>query len=134
MCKLVTIKTNFGTKVNVADIKKDCIENIISQANQCEHIDYIILFGSSLEESCQEVSDIDIAVISNVTRLRLFALASYDKFVTELYMKKEQQDYDILQFNSMEHLKQKKDSVCRDIVDKAKIIYMRGGAQCMKNI
>lgn len=134
MCKLVTIRTNFGTKVDVADIKKGCIENIVNQANQCEHIDYIILFGSSLEETCQEVSDIDIAIISNVTRSRLFALASYDKFVTEIYLKQQEQDYDILQFNSMEQLKQKKDAVCRDIVDKGKIIYMRGGAQCMKNI
>ena len=125
MCKLVSLKTNYGAKINVADIKKDCISNIVNQAEQCNKIECIILFGSSLEERCKDYSDIDIAIISSLTKSRLFRLASYDKFTTDIYSKNIEQDYDILQFTSWEDIANRNDSICREIIEKGKIIYKR---------
>ena len=125
MCKLVSLKTNYGAKINVADIKKDCISNIVNQAEQCNKIECNILFGSSLEERCKDYSDIDIAIISSLTKSRLFRLASYDKFTTDIYSKNIEQDYDILQFTSWEDIANRNDSICREIIEKGKIIYKR---------
>lgn len=52
MCKLVEIENNIGEKITVADIKMDTIKQIIEIAKICEQIDYIYLFGSSIEERC----------------------------------------------------------------------------------
>lgn len=123
MCRMAALSTD--TQIQVADIKKPIIENIIMIANICKEIDYIILFGSSLEDKCTEQSDIDLAIISNVTRARLFRSNSYDRFTTALYNINDEQTYDILQFNSMQDLKNKNSAVCKDIVNKGKIIYRR---------
>ena len=125
MCKLVSMDTNFGTKIDVADIKKKYIENIISSAAGCDKIDSIILFGSALEERCKNTSDIDIAIISTVTRSRLFASATYKEFTNRVYDLEKEQDYDILQFNSKQALEKKKDFVCQEILNKGQIIYKR---------
>ena len=49
MCKLV----DFNGKL-VADIKLKHIENIIKQAEKCNNISRIMLFGSSIEERCND--------------------------------------------------------------------------------
>lgn len=125
MCKLVKVKTNFGEDVVVADIKANTVKHIIELASACEKIDYIILFGSSVEESCTKESDIDIAIVSNVTKSKLFKSKEYDKFTTSLYDIDSQQEYDILQFNSLRKIESSKDYVCKDIINKGKIIYKR---------
>ncbi len=125
MCKLVSMDTNFGTKIDVADIKKKFIENIISSATECDKIESIILFGSALEDRCKNTSDIDIAIISSVTRSRLFASAAYKEFTNRIYDLEKEQDYDILQFNSKQALEKKKDFVCQEILNKGQTIYKR---------
>ena len=41
MCKLSEINTNYGAIINIADIKKASISNIIDAASICDKIDYI---------------------------------------------------------------------------------------------
>ena len=125
MCKLSTVTTNYGEKIHVAEIKKDYIDNIIHAAGLCEKIDEIILFGSSIEERCTANSDIDIAVISNVSRSKLFSDKSYRMFQNAVYHMDILQNYDILQFNSLRELKEKKSPVCGEISSKGKSIYRR---------
>ena len=64
MCKLVNLKTNLENEIKVAEIKRDEIINVINAASLCKKIDMLILYGSSLEDRCNQYSDIDIAVIS----------------------------------------------------------------------
>ncbi len=54
MCRLVNVKTNFNTEIEVADIKKEVVENIIEAAGVCSRICQIILFGSVIESRCTE--------------------------------------------------------------------------------
>ena len=131
MCKLVTIKNNIGKDITVADIKVDIIHKIIDYASKCKYIDYIILFGSSVEDRCKEASDIDIAIISNTTRSKLFKSSTYDKFISDLYKINITQEYDILQFNSMNDIIQRKDNICSEIQRKGQTIYQRRG---IKNV
>ena len=125
MCKLSTVSTNYGEEVSVAEIKKEYIDNIIHAAEMCNKIDEIILFGSSIEERCTVNSDIDIAVISNVSRAKLFNDNSYRTFQNAVYCKDILQNYDILQFNSRNELSKKKSPVCGEINSKGKSIYRR---------
>lgn len=114
-------------KIEVADIKAEIIKKIILLAHTCDKIDYIYVFGSTVEESCTDKSDIDIAIISNVTRSKLFQNKSYNEFTNKLYDIDIDQDYDILQFNSLEEVKSSEDFVCRDIINKGKLLYERMG-------
>lgn len=125
MCKLVDIRTNYGDIIQVADIKKDSIQNIITAAQNCKNINEIILFGSSLQERCKDSSDIDIAVISNVSRAKLFNSKSYQNFTRQVYLYRMGQDYDILQFNSLKDIEDSKEAVCYDIRRDGKLIYRR---------
>ncbi len=125
MCKLVAIKNNKGELISVADIKSDIISRIMQLASECDKIDYVYIFGSSLEERCTESSDIDIAIVSNVTRSRLFRTASYDKFITKLYDINFNQDYDILQFDSLNDITEGRERVCFDIKNKGALLYER---------
>lgn len=124
MCKLIDINTNFGSVIKVADIKEDCIKNIIESASICDKIDYIYLFGSSLKLNCKEQSDIDIAIISNINKSKLFKNKSYDNFTNKLYSKSLEQDYDLLFFESQDELKSD-DLICKEIIKEGQIIYKR---------
>ena len=53
MCKLVAIDNGNGMKIEVADIKAEIIKSIISLARICDKIDYIYVFGSTVEEGVQ---------------------------------------------------------------------------------
>ena len=123
MCKIVTIQKNVGDSFGVADIKKDIIEEIIRIAGECNLIDTIYLFGSSLEKRCTNRSDIDLAIIGKVTRSRLFRSKAYNDFTSKLYKIDEDQDYDILTFNSQATLDNSKEFVARDILTKGKVIF-----------
>ena len=98
MCRLVSLRTG-NREIKVADIKKDCIKNIISNARLCKEIKKIILFGSALEERCQEDSDIDIAVFGMHTKNMMFRLKSYRDFVNAVVTFGKWQDYDVLYFD-----------------------------------
>lgn len=128
MCKLMSIQSNTGNNVEVADIKAGVIKKILEIAPICPQIDYIYIFGSSVEERCTEKSDIDIAIVSNVIRSKLFRSKDYRDFILKLYSINTEQDYDILQFNSIKTIQESKDAVCSDILTKGKLIYRREGA------
>ena len=124
MCNLVSIQNNLGDEILVADIKRNCILNIISSASLCKQIDTIVLFGSALETRCTNNSDIDLAIIS---KSNLYKLVGYKKFLYNLYDFDESQEYDRLCFKSMEELQRYKDlAVYDEILNKGKIIYSRG--------
>lgn len=126
MAKLIKLcENNLISDIKVADIKINAIKNIINSAKECKSIDYIILFGSSLEERCNEESDIDIAIISNITRSRLYRVKEYRDFLANVYKYNLRQEYDIIQFNSLEDIKKHKYGVYLDIAEKGKIIYSR---------
>lgn len=127
MCKLVSIRTNNGEEIKVADVKADIIKYISEIAHICPKIEYIYIFGSSVEERCTKESDIDIAIVSTVTRSRLFSAKDYRNFTDKLYSIDLEQEYDILQFNSVEAIKNSKDFVCKDILTKGKLLYSRSG-------
>lgn len=128
MCRLVAIQTNAGKAIKVADIKAETIKRISEIASACSKIDYIYIFGSSVEERCTPNSDIDIAIISNVTRSKLFRNKEYTEFTNKLYDIDPEQDYDILQFNSIDSIQKCKDAVCSEILTKGKLVYTREGA------
>ena len=77
MCRLVSIDTNFNTKIMVADIKAEYINNISQKAGLCKNISHIYLFGSALKEECKEASDIDILVVSDIARSKLYKTKSF---------------------------------------------------------
>ena len=127
MCKLVKITNSLGEQIEVAEIKADTIKKIIKIAKICDKIDYIYLFGSSVEERCTDESDIDLAIISNVSASKLCNRSSYREFKERLYAIDTDQEYDRLQFNSLKAIRNSKDPVCLDIISKGKLLYQREG-------
>lgn len=100
MCKVLPL--DIGTRqVRVADIKHKYIQNIIDAARQCDLIDRVVLFGSSLEERCRDTSDIDIAVFGKQSPSRALTSKKYERFARQLYsFDNHAQAYDILYFKS----------------------------------
>lgn len=127
MCKLVKITNSLGDQIEVAEIKADTIKKIIKIAKICDKIDYIYLFGSSVEERCTDESDIDLAIISNVSASKLCNRSSYREFKERLYAIDTDQEYDRLQFNSLKAIRNSKEPVCLDIISKGKLLYQREG-------
>ena len=125
MCNLVTIRNNLGQEILVAEVKASILEQIIKIAPVCSKIEYLYLFGSSVESRCNSSSDIDLALVSTVTRSRLCVLKEYCKFKNLLYDIDLDQEYDLLQFNSLSSLLCSKDAVCQDIVEKGILLYQR---------
>lgn len=128
MCQLIPVKTNFNTEIEVADIKKDVIENIIEAAGACTRICQIILFGSVIESSCTEDSDVDMLVISDTSRSRLYKDKSYREFLKRLHDKDDyEQMYDVICVHGMEEIYQYQDTVSlfRDVIDCGKTLYRR---------
>ena len=127
MCKLVKITNSLGEQIEVAEIKADTIKKIIKIAKICDKIDYIYLFGSSVEERCTDESDIDLAIISNVSASKLYNRSSYREFKERLYAIDRDQEYDRLQFNYLKAMRNSKEPVCLDIISKGKLLYQREG-------
>lgn len=100
MCRVLPM--NIGTRqIQVAEIKQKYIRNIIDAAGQCDLIDRVVLFGSSLQERCMDSSDIDIAVFGNLPRSRALTSKKYERFARQLYAFDDHaQAYDILYFRS----------------------------------
>lgn len=128
MCQMIPIKTNFNTEIEVADIKKDVIENIIEAAGACTRICQIILFGSVIESRCTEDSDVDMLVISDISRSRLYKDKSYREFLKRLHDKDDyEQMYDVICVHGMEEIYRYQDTVSlfRDVIDCGKTLYRR---------
>ena len=102
MCKLVPYKDGKF----VADIKMDCINNIVEQAKKTENISRVMLFGSSLEVRCNELSDVDIAVFGTKTSGNYLRSKEYRDFTSSIYKYDWNQDYDFLYFKEGKEYKE----------------------------
>lgn len=87
MCGLVDINTHFNTKVMVADVKAAYIVNIMEKAAICKNVQSIYLFGSVLKEVCREDSDIDLLVVSDIARSKLYKTRGFKHFLVKLHDK-----------------------------------------------
>lgn len=122
MCKLTTITNSKNETINVADIKKDYILNIIKACHLCDKIQKVILFGSSIEEKCKKESDIDVAVFGNDSKAKMFKSKKYRAFVNSVCSFGDLQDYDILYFDNR---KIQNYGIMQDI-SKGALLYERG--------
>lgn len=133
MGRLVDITTNTGDIVQVSEYKRQQIEEIISKASDCAIIDQIILFGSSLNSDCKENSDIDVVIISKASVSKLSQNKRYRAYWERIYkLDSFQTEYDVLYFTSYEDIERKKEQVpvCKEIIEKGKIIYHKEGEDC----
>ncbi|MBR0163304.1 MAG: nucleotidyltransferase domain-containing protein [Lachnospiraceae bacterium] len=119
------MRTNQNKYIKVAAHKKNCIKGIIRIAEKCNYIDQIIVFGSTLETRCKRGSDIDLAIVSNVTGSRLYRTTAYRDFKRNLYDLDEEQTYDVLQFHTRSSIEKSHDHICREILNKGKVIFQR---------
>lgn len=129
MCQMVSINTNFDTEIEVADIKKDVIENIIEAADMCNHICQIILFGSVIESRCTIDSDVDMLIVSDTSRSRLYRDKGYREFLKKLHDRDDyEQMYDVVCVHGMDEVYQNQDTVplLRDVIETGKLLYRRG--------
>lgn len=122
MCKLVSLSDD--NNIAVADIKRDCILNIINSAKCCSEIDKIVLFGSALEGRCREDSDIDIAIVGNLSAGEFNTSKGYLDFRARVFSYKFEQDYDMLYFKGEEG----------SIASRGVVIYSRELWRCYNEI
>lgn len=101
MAKLVPYKNG----KRIAKIKLRHIDNIAAQAAKCDHIERVVLFGSSLEERCTKASDIDIAVFGTQPKKKYLLSQEFKRFHDDVFLFDLAQDYDILYFSSAEETK-----------------------------
>lgn len=121
MCKVVGVAIGDRT-VYVADIKQKYILNIVEAARECELIDQIRLFGSCLDERCNDNSDIDLAIFGNMPEYRALRSKAYDRFTNQLYAFDDRgQAYDLLYFTTGKHYTGK---IMQDI-ENGEMIYAR---------
>lgn len=119
MCKVTRYQIG-DRAIHMADIKQKYIPNIIDAARKCDYIDKVVLFGSSLEERCQENSDIDLAIFGNQPKSKCLMSKKYKAFYDQLILYDNlDQAYDVLYFRSG-----KKDTspIMREI-DQGEILY-----------
>lgn len=116
MCALIELQNG----QYVAEIKHKYIENIIMQAANCKNIKRIMLFGSALEERCQDGSDIDIAVFGDSPKGKYLKSKEFKDFQRALFLYGDAfgQDYDILYFRDGI---QYDDDIIKDIENGAEI-------------
>ena len=135
MCRLVNVKTNFNTEIEVADIKKEVVENIIEAADVCSRICQIILFGSVIESRCTEDSDVDMLVISDTPRSKLYKDKGYQEFLRRLHEKDDyDQLYDVICVHNQEelHRNQNTTRLFRDVLEDGKLLYKSPAAFRLK--
>lgn len=128
MCRLVSMDTNFDSNIMVADIKAEYIANILDKAGICRNICSIYLFGSVLNEECKETSDIDVLVVSDIARSKLYKTKSFNQFLGRLHEKDGYlQQYDVICVHGMEELKKNRDRVMlyHDVLTSGKELYRR---------
>lgn len=126
MCRLVNIDTNFDSNIMVADIKAEYIANILEKAEICRNICSIYLFGSALNEECRETSDIDVLVVSDVTRSKLYKTKSFNQFLVKLHEKDGYlQQYDVICVHGMKELEKNRGKFYHDVLANGKELYRR---------
>ena len=100
MCKVTDYHIG-GRTIHMAEIKQKYIGNIIDAARKCDYIDKIILFGSALEERCQEKSDIDLAIFGNQPKGKCLDSKKFRRFSDQLAKYDDfNQAYDLLYFRT----------------------------------
>lgn len=128
MCQMIHVKTNFNTEIEVADIKKEIIENILEAVNACTKICQIILFGSVIESRCTEDSDVDILVVSEISRSKLYRDKGFQEFLKKLHDKDNyEQMYDVICVHGMDEIYKNKSetNLFQDIIKNGKTLYRR---------
>lgn len=129
MCQMVSIKTNFNTEIEVADIKKNVIENIIEAAGMCNRICQIILFGSVIDNRCTKDSDVDMLIVSDISRSKLYRDKGYREFLKRLHDRDDyEQMYDVICVHGMDEVYRNQNTVhlFRDVIETGKLLYRRG--------
>ena len=129
MCEMVNVKTNFNTEIEVADIKKEVVENIIQAAAACAKIVQIILFGSVIESRCTEDSDIDMLVVSDTSRSKLYRDKGYQEFLKKLHDKDDyEQLYDVICVHNIDEVYrgQKTTGLFREVIENGRTLYRKG--------
>lgn len=116
-------KMRIGNRTfKVADIKQKYMKNIVDAAANCDFIERIVLFGSCIEERCQESSDIDLAIFGTQVPSRALQSKKYERFARQLYLfDNNSQAYDLLYFKTGV---EKKSRIMEDI-EKGEIVYER---------
>lgn len=99
MSKLVEMRVN-DKIIKIADVKRKYIENIIKCAKEYAFIDRVVLFGSCLNESCGEMSDVDIAIFGNKSEAQCYRLKAYADLLGKIHGYDLEQNYDILYFKT----------------------------------
>lgn len=121
MCKVIETTVD-NRKIRVAEIKEKYMQNIADAAKECDYIDKVVLFGSSLESRCKEDSDIDLAVFGNVCMSRCLRSKKYDDFTKKIYKFDDfDQAYDILYFRTGV----KNNSPILNDINKGEVLYAR---------
>ena len=122
MCKVIKMQVR-GKFFKVANIKQECVENIIDAASKCDLIDKIILFGSSITNKCKKDSDVDIAVYGSKTKAQCLSSKTYREFTRKLYQFDDfSQSYDIIYFQSNKNYTSK----IVDDIENGELIYVKG--------
>ncbi len=130
MSRLIEIDTNFDTRIMVAEIKAEYITNILEKAHICRNISNIFLFGSVLIEECTEESDIDLLVVSDVTRSRLYRTKSYQIFLMKMHDKDNYyQQYDVICVHGIGELEKNRHKIMlyNDVLMNGSELYRRNG-------
>ena len=83
-----------------------------------------MLFGSTLEERCKDISDIDIAIFGNQTESCFLKSKQFEQFERELYGYGNFQDYDILYFQNGK----KQNAKILEDIQAGEVIYRKGMA------
>ncbi|MBR5970402.1 MAG: nucleotidyltransferase domain-containing protein [Lachnospiraceae bacterium] len=108
--------------IRVAGVKQKYIGNIIHAAEQCRYIERIVLFGSSVQDTCTVDSDIDLAVFGNVSKSKCLTSKQYREFTQKIYsFDNHEQAYDILYFKSSDQ----NNRFIMNEIDKGETIYVR---------
>ena len=130
MCRLVGIDTNFNTEIKVADIKAVYIMNTMEKAVICQNIRSIYLLGSVLKEECEQESDIDLLVVSDVTRSKLYKTKSFQRFMVKLHDRDDYfQQYDVICVHGINELEKNKNKIVlyNEILTNGMELYRRDG-------
>lgn len=125
MCTLVSINTYNNESIKVAQNKAPYIKNIIDISGDYSYILKIILFGSSLTEDCSDDSDIDIMLVSDVPRSKLYKNKAYRDFLRRIHDKDDySQQYDVICVYGAEV--DREDDFYRNVRENGQLLYAKG--------
>ena len=104
--------------------------NIMEKAVICQNIRSIYLFGSVLKEECEQESDIDLLVVSDVTRSKLYKTKSFQRFMVKLHDRDDYfQQYDVICVHGINELEKNKNKIVlyNEILTNGMELYRRDG-------